>query len=78
VSTTVTVKEQLAVLPEPSVAVAVTVVVPFGKVEPDGGFATTVTPGQLSLAVTLKVTTAEHCPAAQGTLMFPGHAMPGG
>ena len=78
VSTTVTVKEQLAVLPEASVAVAVTVVVPFGKVEPDGGFATTVTPGQLSLAVTLKLANAEHSPGAQGTLMFAGHEMLGG
>ena len=59
-STTVTVKEQLAVLPEASVAVPVTVVVPFGKVEPEAGLATTVTPGQLSAAVTLKLTTAEH------------------
>ena len=77
-STTVTVKEQLAVLPEPSVAVAVTVVVPFGKVEPEGGFATTVTPGQLSPAVTLKVANAEHCPTADGTVMFAGHEMLGG
>ena len=52
VSVTVTVKEQVAVLPDVSVAVAVTVVVPFGNVDPDGGFATTVTPGQLSLAIT--------------------------
>lgn len=52
VSLTVTVKEQLAVLPDASVAVLVTVVVPFGKVEPEGGLLTTVTPGQLSLAVT--------------------------
>ena len=76
-STTVTVKEQLAVFPEPSVAVAVTVVVPFGKVEPDGGFATTVTPGQLSAAVTVKLTNAEHCPAAAGTLIFAGQVMLG-
>ena len=48
---TVTVKEQLAVLPEVSVAVQVTVVVPSGKVEPDAGEQTTVAPGQLSLTV---------------------------
>ena len=77
-STTVTVKEQLAVFPDASVAVAVTVVVPFGKLEPDGGFATTVTPGQLSVAVTLKVASAEHCPRAQGTVMFAGHEILGG
>ena len=35
--TTVTVKLQLAVLPAQSQAVQVTVVVPTGKVEPDGG-----------------------------------------
>ena len=34
---TVTVNEQLAVLPLASVAVQVTVVVPFGKIEPDAG-----------------------------------------
>jgi hypothetical protein len=53
VSTTVTVKLHEAVLPDASVAVAVTVVVPFGKVEPEGGLLTTVTPGQLSIAVTM-------------------------
>jgi hypothetical protein len=38
----------LAVLPEASVAVHVTVVTPRGKHEPDGGVQATVTPGQLS------------------------------
>ena len=51
VSVTVTVKLQLAVLPEASVAVQLTVVVPTGKVEPDAGVQDTVTPGQLSVAV---------------------------
>ena len=51
VSLTVTVKEQLAVLPDASVAVHVTVVVPFAKVEPEAGEQLVVTPGQLSLAV---------------------------
>jgi hypothetical protein len=60
VSLTVIVKEQVAVLPDASVAVAVTVVVPGGNVEPDGGLETTVTPGQLSVALTVKLTTAEH------------------
>lgn len=56
---TVTVNEQVAVLPEASVAVQVTVVVPTGKVEPEGGTHTVVTPGQLSEAVGGgKVTTA--------------------
>ena len=39
------------VLPDASVAVHVTVVVPFGKNEPDAGLHIVVTPGQLSLAV---------------------------
>jgi hypothetical protein len=55
---TVTVKEHVAVLPAASVAVAVTVVVPKGKVLPDAGTATTVTPGALSVATTVNVTTA--------------------
>ena len=50
-SKTVTVNEHVAVLPEASVAVQVTTVVPVGKQEPDGGLQTTVTPGQLSEAV---------------------------
>jgi len=50
VSLTVTVKEQLLVLPAASVAVQFTGVVPVPKLEPDGGLQLTVTPGQLSLA----------------------------
>ena len=53
VSFTVTEKVQVEVLPDASVAVEVTVVVPFGKVEPEGGSLTTVTPGLLSVAVTV-------------------------
>ena len=52
VSTTVIVNEHILWLPAASVATAVTVVVPFGNDEPDGGLLTTVTPGQLSVAVT--------------------------
>ena len=59
-SLTVTVNWQLAVLFDASVAVHVTVVVPFGNVEPDDGLQFTVTPGQLSVAVAEKLTTAEH------------------
>ena len=47
---TVTVKLQVAVLFDVSVAVQVTVVVPTGRHDPDGGLQPTVTPGQLSLA----------------------------
>ena len=45
---TVTVKLQVAVFPDSSVAVQVTVVVPTGRIEPLGGLHTEVTPGQLS------------------------------
>jgi hypothetical protein len=51
VSLTVTVKVQVPVFAEASVAVHVTVVVPFGNVEPEAGTHATVAPGQLSEAV---------------------------
>jgi hypothetical protein len=51
VSLTVTVKVHEPVLPDPSVAVQVTVVVPTGKLEPDAGAHMTVaSPVQSSLA----------------------------
>jgi hypothetical protein len=52
-STTITLKEQLALLPLPSLAVQVTSVVPFGKVEPLAGVqvAANEVGGQLSVAV---------------------------
>jgi hypothetical protein len=50
-SLTFTVKVQLAVFPFTSVAVAVTVVVPTGKVEPDNGRYVIVDTAQLSVAV---------------------------
>src|SRR6476660_8007144 len=53
------VKLQVAVLPEASVAVQVTVVTPAGKQLPEGGLQTTTTPGQLSDAVAVKVTTTQ-------------------
>jgi len=56
---TLTVKLQVAVLPEASVAVQVTVVTPTGKQLPEGGLQTTTTPGQLSLAVVVKLTTTQ-------------------
>jgi hypothetical protein len=55
-SKVVTVNEQVAVLPEASVAVQVTVVVPVGKQVPEGGAQATTTPGQLSDAVATKLT----------------------
>ena len=45
-----TVKEQLVELPEVSVALQFTVLVPLLKVEPEGGVQAAITPGQLSVA----------------------------
>ena len=53
---TVTVKLQVAVFPDASVAVQVTVFVPIGNVAPDSGLHNVVTPGQLSVAVGVKFT----------------------
>jgi hypothetical protein len=47
---TVTVKEQVMVLPAASVAAQLTAVVPTGKTEPGGGVHALVTPSQLSIA----------------------------
>ena len=75
---TVTVKLQVEVLPEASVPVQVTGVVPFGKVEPEGGEQATVAPGQLSVTVAANVTKALHWPEAAFTVMFAGHATEAG
>jgi hypothetical protein len=48
---TVTVKVQLLVFSDASLAVQVTVVTPTGNVEPEGGLQAVVTPEQLSAAV---------------------------
>src|SRR5258708_31082876 len=61
-SFTVTLKLQLAVFPAASVAVQVSVFVPVPKLEPLAGTQATVTPGQLSVAVAAKFTTAPHWP----------------
>src|SRR5438552_4272777 len=79
VSLTVTVKVQPAVLPEPSVAVQVTVLVPLAKVEPLVGAQLAVTPGQLSLAVTVQVTLdATQVPAVVFVTIFAGQVIVGG
>jgi hypothetical protein len=44
---------QIETLPAASVAVTVTVVVPFGKTDPEAGLETTVTLEQLSVALGL-------------------------
>src|SRR5262245_7479814 len=59
VSTTVTVKEPVAMLPWPSSAEQLTVVVPSGKLAPEAGLQTTVRgPTQASMALAVKVTVA--------------------
>ena len=82
-----TVKLQVAMLPEASVAVQVTVVVPTGKVWPDVTtwlfwfLQTTVTPGQLSEAVTVKLTGPLLPESGQATaavaVMSEGHVIVG-
>ena len=76
-SITVTVKLQMAVLPDGSVATRVTVVVPRLNVLPDVGVLTTVTL-QLSVAVTLKLTIAPQLLLAEATLMLAGQVIVGG
>ena len=56
-------KVRVAVLPAASVAVILTGEVPVGNADPDGGDEMTlIVPGQLSVALTAKLTTAEHDP----------------
>ena len=80
VSFTVTVNEQEAELDEASDTVQVTVVVPFGKLEPDAGAQTGVpTPEQLSVAVgDAKFTIAAHWPVSLAAVTFAGHVITGG
>ena len=72
VSLTVTVKLQEAELLLASVAVQVTVVVPFKKIEPLAGLHTTLPPEQLSVRLALKLTFEEQSPGAVLTVMLPG------
>jgi hypothetical protein len=74
-SFTVTVKLQVAVRPGLSVAVQFTIVVPFGKVEPDGGLQTS---DVAFVAVTIKVTLLrEHWPGLVLKTRFDEHVMLG-
>ena len=77
-SLTVTVKVQVDVLPCASVAVLVTVVVPTWKLLPLAGLLPTVTPGQLSVEVTLNVTLLLAAPGAALTVRFAGQVICGG
>src|SRR5437867_5406929 len=78
VSLIVTLNMQALMFPLPSVAVQVTVVRPFGKIEPLGGTQITVTLVQLSLAVTVKLTLLrKHWPGSALAMMFAGQVMEG-
>lgn len=74
---TVTVNIQVDLLAAASVAVAVTVVVPFGKTDPEAGLETTVMLEQLSVAVTVKLTTAEQRLRAVEVMMLAGQLKTG-
>jgi len=72
------VKLHVVILPDASVALQVTVVVPTLKSEPEAGVQEVVTPGQLSLAIGAKLTVLEPDPGELSfTLMFAGHVMDG-
>ena len=76
---TVTVNEQVAVLPEASVAVHVTVVVPCGNADPDGGTQVVTTPGQLSLEEgVVKVTTSATVSGSPVAVIGEGQVIVGG
>ena len=76
-SLTVTVKAQVEVLPCVSVAVLVTVAVPTAKLLPLAGLLLTVTPGQLSVALTVKMTLLLQAPGAASTVRFAGQVICG-
>jgi hypothetical protein len=77
-SLTVTVKLQLDELPAASVAVACTVVVPTGKLDPDAWSVTIKGTEQLSLPLTANVTGAAQVPAIAFATMFGGQLIVGG
>jgi 3-hydroxymyristoyl/3-hydroxydecanoyl-(acyl carrier protein) dehydratase len=76
-SRTVTVKLQVFVFPLASVAVHTTEVIPLANALPLAGTHATVWPGQLSVAVTAKVTLLVQLPGAVATVRFPGQVTPG-
>ena len=78
VSFTVTVNAQVALFPAVSMTEQVTVVVPTGNEEPDGGLQVGVSaPSQLSVAVAVKLTTAEQTPLSLLTVIGFGQVMTG-
>jgi len=76
-SVTVTVNVHVELLPSASVAVLVTVVVPTAKVLPLAGLLATVTPGQLSVALTLNVTLLLQAPGVALTVIALGQVICG-
>ena len=76
-SSTVTVKLHVALLPLLSRAVLVTVVTPTGNVKPLAGLLVTLVTVQLSLAVTTNVTLLAHIPVAAVTVRLAGQVMAG-
>ena len=64
---------------EASLATQVTVFVPLGKVEPDGGEQPVIPDGQFSNTMGWKVTfEAEHCPGSIESMISPGQVRSGG
>jgi len=74
---TVTVNAHVDLLPAASVAVTVTVVVPFGKTDPEAGLETTVVLEQLSVALGVKLTIAEQRLGAVEVTMLAGQLTTG-
>ena len=75
----VTVKLQALVLPAVSIAVQITVVTPFGNAKPEvGTHVGRLTPGALSVAVTVKVTTAVQRRKSVALTILVGQCMTGG
>jgi hypothetical protein len=77
-SRTTTWNVHVFLLPDASVATQVTRLVPFAKLDPEGGVQITLAGPQLSMAVTLKGTTAEQSPGSVLTVMSDGQAILGG
>ena len=72
-----TANEQDAVFRLASVAVQLTVVAPAGTQDPEGGVHTTVTPGQLSVAVVVKVSIPQGAPGGVITVTPLGQVIVG-
>ena len=73
---TITWKEQLEVLPDGSVAIEVTVVLPTGKNDPEAGVVVNIAE-QLSVAVTLKLTIVPQVLTGAFTEILAGQVMTG-